>query len=478
MRRFCSVLVAVCLLLAGCAAPAVSVTPAPAPTATPRPTPTPAPSAGRVGITLPPELRDPETPAPTPTPYLSQEEKLLHLELDPETMKLSVLQEGALTPMEGTRPIMPAFVGWEVPPSLVKLGDRWKVILATQQSGMVGLLEGNDFTDWANYDTEDTTMLCGENVRLDTYARYPESHYWSRNYYGVFDVRQDGKHIFFLNHCENKNDWGYGKVWYNSVMPQGTEFGPQDYSGDFGGGWRDYWPAYFGFVSLSAVPDVGEDSLYKDVVREYDLGPVVWPSQPYLDSSHVKVSDGIRHPSMLIHDGYMYLYYLEGSAIYMARAELDGEGMPGPFYKYYDGGFTEPALPEGFSTDDPEERSHFYKAGGRSTPLFDYNTPCRFSAAALGDTGYFVGVLELMSPQAATYITVSEDLIHWGAPRKIPGSQGTTWSDLPLAYPKLYSDDLTSCDTVDPAAFRVVGTGMGDRYKGYWYSRVRIDIAE
>ena len=475
---------ALCVLLAGCqAAPAAQETPTAPAAETPAAAATPAATAGtgaRPAITLPPDLAEPD-PTPAPTSALTEEEAMLKLRLDPDTLELTVLQDGALTGMAGERPVLKSFVGWEIPPCLLKLGDAWKVLLSTAQTGMVGLKEGSNFMDWANVDPEDITMLCGENVRNDAYSRYPESHYWARNYYGVFDTYQDGRNMFFLTHCENKNDMAYGKAWDNSVMPQGTVFGEEDYSGDFGGGWRDYWAAYFGFVSLAVIPDQEQETLPTDAVREHDLGPVIWPAMPYLNDADTKVSDGVRHPSLLVDGEYMYIFYLDGSpgasgGICVARAEMGEDGLPGAFLKYYNGDFTEPALPEGFSIEDPEERSFFYQGSGQSSPLFSSGAPCRFSAAALGDTGYYVGTLELMDPVAATYLTVSRDLVNWGPLTMIPGSQGTGWNDIPLAYPKFYNDELTAQSPVDPAAFRVVGTGMGDNYGGYWYSRVSIEI--
>jgi len=70
-----------------------------------------------------------------------------------------------------------------------------------------------------------------------------------------------------------------------------------------------------------------------------DNGPVIWPSAGYVDDRGRKVSWGVRHPSSFVHDGYLYIFYLDTSdspdvnhgIIKVARSPLSAKGAPGSF---------------------------------------------------------------------------------------------------------------------------------------------------
>jgi len=179
---------------------------------------------------------------------------------------------------------------------------------------------------------------------------------WARNYYGAFTahpLRPDdpASPVLLFTHGENKNEDVGGIRYANTINTDAT-----DYSGyDADGTYVDAWDSYNAFVGSVLLQN--PRSVFTDGPGVTDNGPVVWPSAGYLDASGAKTSEGVRHPSTIVYNGFVYLFYLDESygddpdrhaGIKVARAPLDKAGAPGSFAAFYAGGFSEPALPTGY----------------------------------------------------------------------------------------------------------------------------------
>ena len=196
-------------------------------------------------------------------------------------------------------------------------------------------------------------------------------------------------------------------------------------------------------------------------MTQNDIGPVLWPAKGYLSSDHKQASGGLRHPSSIIHDGYLYIFYVDAGYgkddLRVARCKLDEIWKPGGFKNYYNGTFNEPSLPKGFSKDS---REFFYKPGGQSTPLFHDIFINRFSVAKLEGTKWFIGIEERIEgtvwPDCPLYLRLSKDLTAWSKPFKInypytPGTEPT------LPYCTFFNKTFTSNTSIDANDFYIAG---------------------
>lgn len=359
----------------------------------------------------------------------------------------------------------------EMPPCVVRYGATVKYLISTGWTVAANLAPGRSVArdkDAFNLATVRRTVACNR-IEEDT----PPAEllnpvtYWRRNYYGAFSAhvieRPEDKApcLVTINHGENKNEkWeALGLFYPNTVLPA-RAWAKEQYSGwDAKGQYGDYWPAYFAFIGLSFCPLADNDG---NRPMAYDQGPVLWPSTGYLDEKNNIVSCGLRHPSSIIHDGYLYIFYLEAShekvpgegrqaGIKLARAPLANLGRPGSFKCYFNGAFSEPALPAGFSR---LERKFFSVPGGRSTALLPAEAN-RFSVARVKGTDWFVGVEEYQ-PTPGVFemaLRLSKDLIHWSARAALPGTRAP-WGE-GYHYPNLLSKELDDNTLVDAEEFYI-----------------------
>jgi hypothetical protein len=300
--------------------------------------------------------------------------------------------------------------------------------------------------------------------------------YWRLTYYGIFSAHQiahpeTGKPCLVgYTHGENKNEripaWGDRpeRLYRNSVLPA-REYTRDQYSGYVGGVYRDYWPAYFAFLGLVHCP-LDEQGGTKMDAR--DVGPVSWPADGYIDKAGKPRSKGLRHPSSIIHNGHVYVYYLDtsmssepgrGFGIKVARATIAEILDPRAYRTWFDGEFNEPALPEGFTTAD---RKYLKHRGGRSTPVVGADAQIsRFTPTRLKGTRYFLSVEAAMQPAQPGYcevrLRVSQDLVHWSDPVSVagtclPAGEGLGWYPIPV------NSDFSDHGTVDPKQFYLIGS--------------------
>lgn len=228
-----------------------------------------------------------------------------------------------------------------------------------------------------------------------------------------------------------------------------------------------------------------------------DLGPITWPSNGYIESldgnkTWIKATDGgVRHPSSIIKDNYLYVFYEDlsqgkesdgrGPGIKVIRAPINnGDVDPNSFMAYYNGNFSENSLPRGFNL--PTYYKSLSQKGPRTSSLFpDLNKFApqstqgskrvgarlvgditNFSVARVEGTDYYLGVAHELS--RGVTLRLSRDLTSWSNPVVVPGTAENWWlgkTDLqkyPLLYPRLANKNGDSNVSINPNEFYIIGT--------------------
>lgn len=134
------------------------------------------------------------------------------------------------------------------------------------------------------------------------------------------------------------------------------------------------WSNYFSFITINLI-NLDDDGRHVDT---HDFGPVVWPTDPYLNANGMRRTRGVRSPSWVIRSEggkeYLYLFYSEligqeyeeavemgqpnpqetRPAIKLARAELNRSPGMRPFgtFKGYVGEYND-GTPAFLSRMDP-----------------------------------------------------------------------------------------------------------------------------
>lgn len=282
--------------------------------------------------------------------------------------------------------------------------------------------------------------------------------YWKRNYDGIFsahllhnnNVGQDC--IVAIRHGENKNEMFDGGLKYdNTILPPQQYLYPDQYSGynPATGQYQDNWDTYFSFVNLSYCPVNDNDG--KNLTN-YDIGPILWPQNGYVDQNDQQASLGLRHPSSIVHDGHLYIFYLDTSFYYgnlrLARCPLDQVWTPGSFTNYNAGSFSSASLPAGF---DKDSRAFLSQTPGQSTPLFQY-ADNYFAVAKIRNSPWFISIEERLDtpgwPNCPLYLRLSDDLVNWTNPVIIDYPY-TPNANPGLIYPRFYDSAFTTDKEID-----------------------------
>ena len=409
-------------------------------------------------------------------------------------LKVVIHQKTALKVTEEKRPNFSRSVpgAWtELPPFVLKVGSGYKAIITTKLSGIYDLNPGKTIFQRDAFDTANGKMITapayvdietGKQIAPD---KVPDGPYWRRNYGSVFGTFQNGGNLYAVIHGENKNEIVDGVKYKNNVEPLTKTYGPDDYSGKGDDGiYRDAWKHYFNFLNIQWTPI---DQLHTTgSLLKHDEGPIIWPTDGYIfefDGEAHQACDGLRHPSVIVDGGYIYVYYLDSSSsnfgMHVARAPLSSNGMPGSFKKYYNGSFSQPALPDGFDKNDPQ---FLRKGSGRSTPVIECENPVRFSVARPNGTPYQISVQEEIADGKNTILLrASKDFIHWSDPVEIPGIAVEGWHDGNLHDPLIYSKDFSSSTDVDASEFYIVGTSMAADSQGWpitQYMKINLSVTE
>ncbi len=302
-------------------------------------------------------------------------------------------------------------------------------------------------------------------------AEMPGSRDWRRNYNGIFtnhliDVAGEQRVLGF-GHGENKNEVFGGRRYQNTVN---TDVPVESCaSGYVDGAYEDCWPAYNAFVNTSWQVF---DAAHGWGLRAYvDEGPVLWPANGYTYGG-AKSSSGLRHPHGLVADGFVYVFYEDtsngggnrGYGAKVARAPVEGGGLPGTFETWCDGAWV-PSLPEGFAKERMDE---FYgRRGGCSSPVVPLDGSFVSFAAAHLDEGGYVSVEEaLQAGRWVLRLRASSDLVSWSSPVEIRAVDGS-WSEGDLHYPVFLSASGWSSYRVEAAGFYILGT-RGTEVHAMW----------
>ncbi|MBC5992308.1 T9SS type A sorting domain-containing protein [Pontibacter cellulosilyticus] len=292
-----------------------------------------------------------------------------------------------------------------------------------------------------------------------------QNHHWRRNYNGVFSAhiingQNGGNIVFALSHGENKNEKIYDFLYQNTVRPGFVinSSNPDTYSG--GTPYADCWEAYFGFLNGNWASMKQDSSLSAQYFN--DIGPVAWPSAGYVSADGEQLSQGLRHPSSIIHDGYIYIYVIDASmdgtgGVKLIRVKQEDAIVP-QRYQTWSGKEWIAALPEGYTKDKID--SYFTVRGPANKPVItnDKNT-IRFTVARFNEsTNDFIAVEEYINQDNTLQVAFrySGDLINWSEREIIYSAAG--WGSSALRYPVFLNKNGLTDGSIDKEEFYVIGT--------------------
>ena len=366
----------------------------------------------------------------------------------------------------------------ETPPLALSYGGGIKHIYSTGSANALRVKKGVSFQmgsdnmyDWSTNRLISWPPMYTPEQRGDYLAWNTDPEHrliWNRTYYGVMGAAvvpgPQGDILVAMTHGENKNgtfgpehrlayttntieEWGR----YDEPAP-GTFPRPKMYEFD---------RVYYGLVGVAACPVSRRDG---DDLMQGDMGPALWPSSGYLDAEGNQVCYGPRHPYAIVAGDYLYVYYIDDICpamfpnpddvepgrmfgLKVARAPIR-DIRPENFRLYFDGGFTEPALPAGF---DKYDRRFVYEKGGRGDILLAHpsgSPVVRFTVAKLRGTDLYLGLS--YDRQQNQWLWLSRDMVHFSRQQNLGRSR--------VMYPIFYNREFSSNAEIDPGDFYIGGT--------------------
>ena len=298
------------------------------------------------------------------------------------------------------------------------------------------------------------------------YHRAWKSHHWRRNYNGIFSAhilpnRSNGNILFAISHGENKNERIDNYYYQNTVRPN-YKIKPRDPSTYSGGTpYKDSWNAYFGFLN-GKWAKLNSDSTLKPGFFK-DIGPILWPSAGYVTKSGEQASQGLRNPSSIVYNGYLYIFVTDTSmdgtgGVKLARVREQDVLSP-HLYQTWATDQWVAALPKGFS---PARIGDYFSVRGpanTSIVLLDKNI-IRFSVAKYKDEpDSFIAVEEYINSDNSLEVAFrySDDLIHW-SDRQLVIYRANSWHDSELRYPVFMNTKGLTDGSIQPDEFYVIGS--------------------
>jgi hypothetical protein len=318
--------------------------------------------------------------------------------------------------------------------------------------------------------------------------------HWKRTYHAVYSAAYI-KHpvagavsLGFL-HGENKNLVA-GSITnskskrYPNTIQKNVPIDPKDpesYSG--GSPYREGWKAYNGIISAAWVPN-NEATNWGQQFFSNELGPIVWPATAYVTRFGIKCTSGLRHPSSIVYNNYVYVFYVEsgaygnnipdeegrGEGIKVARAPINDALNPLSYQVYYKAPngveSWKRSLPDGFTKE--KMLNYIAVKGAKASDLMndqkDQSQEIRFSVAKVENANYFIGVEEYIDHADKAIWKVglrfSADLVHW-TDRKFIVKEARDWKDIHINYPIFLSHDGWSNTEIDIKDFYIIGTDPG-----------------
>lgn len=391
----------------------------------------------------------------------------------------------------------------EIPPWSVgnhKIGGNYLYLVSGYNTHLCDTID-NMFALSAYTRIQSCKLRQTSAITPNTTALNPSAPLWSRDYYGAFsghliETKNQGWQLYTINH---------GELLNNNYFPsQPCRLAP-----DLGYGTHPCIPenndlSYNAFIGMSSFAWTLENFTSNTMFT--DRGPIVWPANGYVDNGQKATYLGILHPSSIVKDGYLYVYFRDTSygtvdgrtaGLKVARAPITDNGVdPLSFKTYFQGQFTDNALPNGFNISNPANITNFFsQKGGRSSALFAGDTSnghppdvYRFSVAKLTGTDWYIGVAQDL--YMGTTLRLSQDLVNWSTHVVIPGTEYNFYANpsvnglitQPFMYPRFSDATGDSSDEVDPNDFYVVGTShstspFGSHPAGYVVKQVHLKLA-
>jgi hypothetical protein len=198
----------------------------------------------------------------------------------------------------------------------------------------------------------------------------------------------------------------------------------------------------------------------------------------------------VRHPSSIVADGFIYVFYLDtgdsrtnqaglptqgaGAGIAVARAPAVLSGSSQSFETYAGDGHWESSLPRGFASADAP--AFFSRPGPTAAQILGSQRGSYYFAVARTGEAHpaYIGVedySEASSPSCAAgefahkeALWESDDLVSWRDRTDISqltscgATAGDAYNRAPLRWAHFLNADGSDQNTVDPSAFNLIGT--------------------
>ncbi|MEI9959426.1 MAG: hypothetical protein WDM90_24610 [Ferruginibacter sp.] len=229
-----------------------------------------------------------------------------------------------------------------------------------------------------------------------------------------------------------------------------------------GNPYQDGWLAYHAMVSVAWAPYTKATNFGQQYFSN-QLGPVSWPANGFISIDNTIATTGHSHPSSIIANGYLYIFYTDagpyGNHIALEEGRLKGvkvvrvkqaEVLDASkyeiFYKNTNGKSEwHASLPAGFTKENM--LSYTKVKGPKSSDILnsdESSRAIRFSVAKIKNADYFIGVEEYLDltascthnggPVYRVALRFSEDLISWSE-RKLQVTPPKCFDEHNMRYP-------------------------------------------
>ena len=189
----------------------------------------------------------------------------------------------------------------------------------------------------------------------------------------------------------------------------------------------------------------------------------MWPSAGYVTKSGEQASQGLRHPSSIVHNGYLYIFVLDTSmdgtgGVKLARVRVEDVLCPNRYQTWANSRWVA-SLPEGFSAAKIEDFFSVRGPANTSTVLHDKNI-IRFSVARYNEEpDSFIAVEEYINNDNSIEVAFrySDDLINW-SDRQLVIYRANSWHDSEFRYPVFMNTKGLTDGSIQLDEFYVIGS--------------------
>lgn len=379
----------------------------------------------------------------------------------------------------------------EIPPWILEGGWRtysistaWTAYLSTPLNIVDTNISSIDFTTNTIGPTFISSPLTWWNNYYVSQNLNTESLQFRRNYQGIFSAHkinhiEKGNVIIAISHGENKNEVISGYNFQNTVLPSAilNPNDPSSYSGYSNGVYNEDWDSYFAFVNAQWIKT--EEVNNWGHQYHWELGPIAWPAYGYITANNQKASNGLRHPSSIIKNDSLYIYYVDSKlnsipweldrevGVKVSRVHINDALKPEKYTTYCNGQWL-PSLPSNFNLQNLY--SFLDQKGPASTNILngDLGTG-RFSVALVKDENFYLGIEAYNDYTDNKYkiaLRKSTDLINWSR-RFIVLQVSESWNESDLKYPIFVNETGWSNTKIDLCDFFIIGTEATNKISRY-----------